>query len=189
MNGPKQLLPGERISIRLTPRDRDLILNHTYLGGDLEGRIRIAPADGSGVIVGLTLDDLDELMGYVAAEANHSTNPRLQKQLDMLYARLRQVEDGHTDEQSEAFSQSTASDTKARYTPKQGQYLLFIYYYTKIHGRPPSESEMQHYFGVAAPTVHQMMRTLEVKGLIGRTPGKARSIRLMLPRGELPDLE
>lgn len=33
-------------------------------------------------------------------------------------------------------------------TDKQGQYLAFIYYYTKIHGRPPAEAEMQQYFRV-----------------------------------------
>ena len=27
-------------------------------------------------------------------------------------------------------------EAKARYTPKQGQYLSFIHYYTKIHGLP-----------------------------------------------------
>ena len=76
-----------------------------------------------------------------------------------------------------------------RYTEKQGQYLAFIYYYTKIHGRSPSESEMQAYFGVTPPTVHQMVLSLERNGLITRTPGQARSIRLLLPRHELPDLE
>ena len=76
-----------------------------------------------------------------------------------------------------------------RYTEKQGQYLAFIYYYTKIHGRSPSESEMQAYFGVTPPTVHQMALSLERNGLITRTPGQARSIRLLLPRDELPDLE
>jgi len=74
-----------------------------------------------------------------------------------------------------------------RYTEKQGQYLAFIYYYTKIHGRSPSEAEMQVYFGVTPPTVHQMVLSLEKNGLIARTAG--RSIRLLLPRHELPDLE
>ena len=37
-----------------------------------------------------------------------------------------------------------------RYTEKQGQYLAFIYYYTKIHGHSPSEAEMQAYFGCYA---------------------------------------
>jgi DNA-binding MarR family transcriptional regulator len=76
-----------------------------------------------------------------------------------------------------------------RYTEKQGQYLAFIYYYGKIHGRSPSEAEMQGYFGVTPPTVHQMVMSLERNGLIARTAGQARSIRLLLPRQELPDLE
>jgi repressor LexA len=75
------------------------------------------------------------------------------------------------------------------YTAKQGQYLAFIYYFTKIHGEPPSEAELQRYFRVTPPSVHQMLVGLEAKGFIARTPGKARSIRLLVHRAELPDLE
>lgn len=76
-----------------------------------------------------------------------------------------------------------------RYTAKQGQYLAFVYYFSKIHGEPPSEAEMQRYFRVTPPPVHQMMLALEAKGLIARIPGKGRSIRLLVDRAELPDLE
>lgn len=76
-----------------------------------------------------------------------------------------------------------------RYTNKQGQYLAFIYYYTKLNGRAPSEADMQRYFKVTPPSVHQMVVTLEANRLIERTPGQGRSIRLLLPRDELPDLE
>lgn len=78
---------------------------------------------------------------------------------------------------------------RSRFTVKQGQYLAFIYYYTKIHGRAPAESELQQYFKVTPPSVHQMILTLEAHGLISREPGRPRSIRLLLGRGELPDLE
>ena len=77
---------------------------------------------------------------------------------------------------------------KNSYTDKQGQYFAFIYYYGKIHGCAPAEAEMQRYFRVSPPSVHQMILTLEANGLIERTPGQARSIRLLLPREELPDL-
>ena len=53
----------------------------------------------------------------------------------------------------------------------------------------PSEAEMQSYFSVSPPSVHQMVLTLESNGFIERTPGKARSIRLLLAREDLPDLE
>jgi DNA-binding MarR family transcriptional regulator len=79
--------------------------------------------------------------------------------------------------------------TKPRYTPKQGQYLSFIYYYTKIHGLPPSEADMQRYFRVSPPAVHQMILTLEARGFIEQVPRTPRSLRLMVPRSDLPDLE
>jgi repressor LexA len=77
---------------------------------------------------------------------------------------------------------------KKPYTQKQGQYLAFIYYYSKIHGRAPAEAEMQQHFRVSPPSVHQMVLTLEARGLIARTPRQARSIRLLIPPADLPGL-
>ena len=76
-----------------------------------------------------------------------------------------------------------------RYTKTQGRYLAFIHYYTKIHGQAPSEAEMERYFGVTPPTVHQMVLTLERKGFIERSAGMARSIKVLLPTDQLPELE
>ncbi|HUA82647.1 MAG TPA: hypothetical protein VMB85_02230 [Bryobacteraceae bacterium] len=78
---------------------------------------------------------------------------------------------------------------KKTYTEKQGKYLAFIYYYTRLNGRPPAEADMQRYFNVTPPSVHQMVLTLEIKGVIERTPGQGRSIRLLIEREQLPDLE
>jgi DNA-binding MarR family transcriptional regulator len=76
-----------------------------------------------------------------------------------------------------------------KYTAKQGQYLVFIYYYTKIHRRAPAESDLQEYFRVSPPSVHQMILNLEKERFIERVPGQGRSIRLLLRRDQLPDLE
>ncbi len=46
------------------------------------------------------------------------------------------------------------------YTKKQGQYLAFIYYYSKINRRP-AEADMQRFFRTTPPTVHQMILKLE----------------------------
>src|SRR6186713_926684 len=35
------------------------------------------------------------------------------------------------------------------FTPKQGQYLAFIQLYTRLHRRPPAETDMQEYFRVS----------------------------------------
>jgi hypothetical protein len=34
------------------------------------------------------------------------------------------------------------------FTPKQGQYLAYIHLYTRLHRRPPAETDMQQYFRV-----------------------------------------
>ena len=75
------------------------------------------------------------------------------------------------------------------FTPKQGQYLAFIYAYTQIAGRPPAEADLQRHFGVTPPSVHQMVLTLERAGLIRRQPGTARSIELVIDPRALPVLQ
>jgi DNA-binding MarR family transcriptional regulator len=78
---------------------------------------------------------------------------------------------------------------KHSFTPKQGQYLAFIDAYTRVHRQPPAEHEMQRYFGVTPPSVHQMILTLERAGLIRRQPGVPRSIEVLVPAEQLPVLE
>jgi hypothetical protein len=75
------------------------------------------------------------------------------------------------------------------FTAKQGQYLAFIYNYTKIHYQPPSELDLQRYFQVSPPSIHEMIKTLERNGLIEKTPGKGRSIRLLVQPESLPRLK
>lgn len=75
------------------------------------------------------------------------------------------------------------------FTARQGQYLAFIYHYEKINRRAPAEADIQRYFEVSAPTVHQMVLTLEANGHLRRTPGQARSLRVLAPVADLPYLE
>ena len=74
------------------------------------------------------------------------------------------------------------------FTAKQGQYLAFIYNYSKIHNQAPSEADIERYFRVSPPSVHEMIKTLERNSLIERNPGKARSIRLLVAPEHLPRL-
>jgi SOS-response transcriptional repressor LexA len=75
------------------------------------------------------------------------------------------------------------------YTARQGQYLAFIYNYSKINGRPPAEADMQRYFRATPAAVHQMILKLETLGFISREPGQPRTIRVLLPPQSLPVLE
>jgi DNA-binding MarR family transcriptional regulator len=75
------------------------------------------------------------------------------------------------------------------FTDKQGQYLAFIHAYTLVMGQSPAEADMQRFFAVTPPSVHQMVLTLERLGLISRKPGVARSIGSLLDPDTLPKLQ
>jgi repressor LexA len=77
----------------------------------------------------------------------------------------------------------------AKWTTRQGQFLAFIYYYTKVNGRPPAEADLERYFRVSPPSIHQMILRLEELGFISRVPGQGRSIHVLVPPEQLPALE
>ena len=74
------------------------------------------------------------------------------------------------------------------FTAKQGQYLAFIHAYTKIHRQPPAGADIQRYFQVTPPTVHQMILRLEENGLISRRPGEPRTLKVLLDPDDIPKL-
>lgn len=74
------------------------------------------------------------------------------------------------------------------FTDKQGQYLAFIHLYTKLNRHPPAQADIQRYFEVTPPTVHNMLVTLEQRGFIRRQPGQARSIEVLLDPDLIPPL-
>ena len=64
----------------------------------------------------------------------------------------------------------------------------FIHAYSRLNRRPPAEADLQRYFHVTPPSVHQMMLTLERRGFIRRQPGIARSIEMLIDPTQLPEL-
>ena len=78
---------------------------------------------------------------------------------------------------------------RRRFTSLQGQYLAFIHAYTLVNGRPPAQADLQRFFRVTPPSVHQMLLTLERGGLISRRPGVPRTIAVLVDRSALPALE
>ncbi len=70
-----------------------------------------------------------------------------------------------------------------------GQYLAYIATYTKLHGRPPAEADIQWYFEVTPPSAHNMIVTLNRLGLIEAVPGRARSIKVRVPPELIPPLD
>lgn len=79
--------------------------------------------------------------------------------------------------------------SRLSFTAKQGQYLAFIDAYTRVMGRPPAEADLQRYFRVSPPSVHQMVLTLQRSALIKRKPGTPRSIEVLVDPENLPVLQ
>ena len=64
-------------------------------------------------------------------------------------------------------------------TRRQRDYLEFIARYILRYGVSPAESDIARHFLVSAPSVNQMVRTLERRGFITRQPSISRSITIV----------
>lgn len=84
-------------------------------------------------------------------------------------------------------SQAGAADRVGnRPSSRQHEYMDFIRTFTARYGVPPAESDMARHFMVSAPSVNQMVKTLEQRGYITRERGPSgqavpRSIRIVEP--------
>ena len=88
---------GTKLPVKSTLRERDLIRNETSFDAAFA---ESAVVKGKSVIVDLSLEDIEEIQGYVAAEANHTKNSRLQNQLDRLFDKLQALLDAYEEKES-----------------------------------------------------------------------------------------
>ena len=88
---------GQKVEVSFSPRERALVLEHTFTGPDLTTTLRRARLESGQYVVRYTLNDLDELLGFVAAEANHSTDKKLRRELDALYVKVRREVESYDD--------------------------------------------------------------------------------------------
>ena len=84
----RRIEPGEKVPVAFTARERALVIDHTFAGPELTEPLGAARLTGGRGTVRYSLDDLDSLVGHVAAEANHSKSKSLRKELDALFASL-----------------------------------------------------------------------------------------------------
>ena len=92
-----QIQPGTLVPIELTEAERAAVLERTLAGEDLTERLREAPLHDGTCTASYSLDELDDLRGYVAAEANHTEDMKLRRRLDRVFARLRTVMEAYDD--------------------------------------------------------------------------------------------
>lgn len=94
MTAPNFVRPDEKLPLKLTAAERRLVLEGlTDLDPELAQIVRDAPA---GQPVQMTLDDWDDLGGYVAAEAEDCQDPSQGRKLDALYEKIQDFLDQFT---------------------------------------------------------------------------------------------
>ncbi len=83
---------GEKVPLRLSKRQIELIVEHTFAEDSLLDSLRVAEVVGGKRKVRFTLHDLEDLNGHVAAAANHCADRKLQRELDVIYDTIQEVE-------------------------------------------------------------------------------------------------
>jgi len=94
---PKKIPYGTKLPVRFTLHERDIIRNETYCDPDFA---KIGVVEDEGISVEMSLDEIEDIQGYIAAEANHTKNRKLEKELDRLFDKLQKYLDTY-DDQSE----------------------------------------------------------------------------------------
>ena len=97
MKTRRRIEPDEKVLVAFTERERALVIDHTFAGLELTAPLEGARLTRGKCNVRFSLDDLDELLGHVAAEANHSKSKALRKELDALFARLQDEMESYDD--------------------------------------------------------------------------------------------
>ena len=121
MKKDRRIGPGEKVPVAFTARERGLVIDHSFAGLELTEPLEAARLTRGKLVVCYSIDDLDELLGHVAAEANHCKNKSLRKELDALFARLQDEMESYDD----GLWQEPGKSTKSA-EPKQPARLSVI---------------------------------------------------------------
>jgi uncharacterized coiled-coil protein SlyX len=82
----------DRIQIKLTAKERDLILDHVLiLDDEILEPIKLCEMKRHNFVLEYSIDDLESLLESVAAQANHSENKKMEQKLDRLYEKLNDI--------------------------------------------------------------------------------------------------
>lgn len=93
----KRIPPDDSVPLKLTATERKFVLEDLMcLDQHLEQVLRNTP---TGKPVMMSLDQLDDFGGYIAAEANHCDDPKKQKKLDTIFQKIEHLLGTHTGEE------------------------------------------------------------------------------------------
>ena len=85
----KKIQYDQPVELLLTPRQKELIIEHAFADPELTAKLEIAETRGKKIVANYTLDDLDQLSEFVAAEANHCEDKKLKRELGALFSEIR----------------------------------------------------------------------------------------------------
>ena len=77
----KEITPEGKMAVKLSAKDVELIRNHTFYA---ETEKLIGVKEGGSIKLYLLPEDIEDLQGYVAAEANHTEDAKLENALDKI---------------------------------------------------------------------------------------------------------
>ena len=163
-----------------------MLLAHAGPSSGIEDLMRQALERGPLVCLELDEGELATFLGLLEETGNSAQN---EVAMDRLGRALERVSAGLVGNADPGLHMLRPAISRLDMSYKQGQHLAFIYMFTRVHRRAPSESDIQAYFRTTPPAAHEMLKTLERKQFISRTTGMARSTRILLPPHEIPELE
>ena len=87
MKQRKKIDPDERIELSFSQSEKELLVEHTFADSAYWQRFRETLGNKK-LVADFTLGELEDIVGYVAAEANHTEDKGLQRKMYALFDRL-----------------------------------------------------------------------------------------------------
>ena len=91
----KKIPYGAPIPVYFTEKELELIREHAFFNEEFG---KMALYENGKKRLDLSLDDIEELHGFIAAEANHTQNKKLQNALDRILVKLDRYFDRYDDQ-------------------------------------------------------------------------------------------
>ena len=92
---------GTRLALKLTDRERETLLKESLAPEELTRPLRLVPAKGQAAVVRYTLGELEELLGYAAAEANQAGAAGLWRAWEAICGKIEALVDGYVEGEGE----------------------------------------------------------------------------------------
>ena len=79
------------IKLKYTLHERDLLLNLISIEPDIVDKLKLARIEKNEITIEVDLEDLDVLLGAIAADANHAETRKKEKELNALFRKADKV--------------------------------------------------------------------------------------------------